>query len=91
MDEYPQIVVTLSDALLRHLKTEARTKHVPLRYVVAGLVCDLAERRGARTLSDHPVNVNGHLGEGSPVSRSLFQEARVEARERDALALDRHW
>jgi hypothetical protein len=36
----PQVRVTLSDDLLSHLRTEAKSKHVPLRWLVAGLVCD---------------------------------------------------
>ena len=42
MDENPQILVTLSGALFKRLRKQAREKHVPLRYLVAGLVCDLA-------------------------------------------------
>jgi hypothetical protein len=36
----PQVRVTLSDALLNHLRQTAQQKHVPLRWLVAGLVCD---------------------------------------------------
>jgi hypothetical protein len=36
----PQVRVTLSDDLLRHLRQTAQQKHVPLRWLVAGLVCD---------------------------------------------------
>jgi hypothetical protein len=32
--------VTLSDDLLSHLRQTAQQKHVPLRWLVAGLVCD---------------------------------------------------
>jgi hypothetical protein len=39
-DAAPQIRVTLSVDLLNHLRTEARSRHVPLRWLVAGLVCD---------------------------------------------------
>jgi hypothetical protein len=40
----PQVRVTLSDDLLDHLRRVARAKHVPLRWLVAGLVCDTLER-----------------------------------------------
>ena len=40
MDETPQILVTLSDELLKHLRKQAKEKQVPLRWLVAGLVCD---------------------------------------------------
>ena len=36
----PQVRVTLSDDLLNHLRQTAQQKHVPLRWLVAGLVCD---------------------------------------------------
>jgi hypothetical protein len=36
----PQVQVTLSSELLAHLRTEARSMQVPLRWLVAGLVCD---------------------------------------------------
>ena len=40
MDATPQILVTLSDDLLKHLRREAESRHVPLRWLVAGLICD---------------------------------------------------
>jgi hypothetical protein len=40
MDETPHILVTLSDYLLKHLSKQAKEKHVPLRWLVARLVCD---------------------------------------------------
>jgi hypothetical protein len=39
-DRVPQVQVTLSLDLLNHLRMEARSRHVPLRWLVAGLVCD---------------------------------------------------
>lgn len=39
-DALPQVEVTLSADLLKHLRTEARSMHVPLRWLVAGLICD---------------------------------------------------
>ena len=43
MDTTPQIRVTLSNDLLEHLRREAAERHVPLRWLVAGLVCDTLE------------------------------------------------
>ena len=39
----PQVRVTLSDDLLNHLRRVAQEKHVPLRWLVAGLVYDTFE------------------------------------------------
>jgi len=39
----PQVRVTLSDELLNHLRRVAQEKHVPLRWLVAGLVYDTFE------------------------------------------------
>jgi hypothetical protein len=39
----PQVRVTLSDDLLNHLRRVAQQEHVPLRCLVAGLVCDTFE------------------------------------------------
>lgn len=47
MDASPQIRVTLSEELLEHLRHEAETRHVPLRWLVAGLVCDTLDREEA--------------------------------------------
>ena len=43
MDASLQVRVTLSDDLLNHLRKTAQSKHVPLRWLVAGLVCDTFE------------------------------------------------
>jgi hypothetical protein len=40
MNQTPHLLVTLSDDLLKHLGKQAEEKHVPLRWLVAGLVCD---------------------------------------------------
>ena len=40
MSAEPQVRVTLSDDLLNHLRKMAQSKHAPLRWLVAGLVCD---------------------------------------------------
>lgn len=44
MDTSPQIRVTLSEELLKHLRREAESRRVPLRWLVAGLVCDTMDR-----------------------------------------------
>jgi hypothetical protein len=43
MDAKGEIRVTLSDALLKQLRKESELRHVPLRWLVAGLVCDTVE------------------------------------------------
>ncbi len=43
MDATSQIHVTLSEDLIKHLRREAQERHVPLRWLVAGLVCDTLE------------------------------------------------
>ena len=45
MKRSPQVRVTLSDDLLIHLRKTAQVQHVPLRWLVAGLVCDTLEAR----------------------------------------------
>ena len=40
MNRSPQVQVTLSDDLLSRLRKTAQEQHVPLRWLVAGLVCD---------------------------------------------------
>lgn len=39
----PEIAVTLSDELLDALQAQARLLRVPLRWVIASLVCDTIE------------------------------------------------
>ena len=36
----PEILVTLSDELLDRIRRQARELHVPMNWLVAGLVCD---------------------------------------------------
>lgn len=43
MNATSQVMVTLSADLLKQLRKEAREQRVPLRWVVAGLVCDTLE------------------------------------------------
>jgi hypothetical protein len=45
MKRSPQVQVTLSNDLLIQLRKTAREQHVPLRWLVAGLVCDTLETR----------------------------------------------
>jgi hypothetical protein len=43
VDTNPSIFVVLSDDLLSHLRRVAQEKQIPLRWLVAGLVCDTFE------------------------------------------------
>jgi hypothetical protein len=43
MDANPKIHVVLSDDLLSHLRRVAQSTHVPLRWLVVGLICDTLE------------------------------------------------
>jgi hypothetical protein len=54
----PQIRVTLSDELLNHLRKRAQEMHVPLRWLVAGLVCDTFES-GIKPASNQRVSFAG--------------------------------
>jgi hypothetical protein len=40
MNPNPEILVTLSDELLDRIRRQARELHVPMKWLVAGLVCD---------------------------------------------------
>ncbi len=40
MNTAPELSVTLSIELLRHLRDESRRLEIPLEWLVAGLVCD---------------------------------------------------
>jgi hypothetical protein len=51
MDSNPNILVVLSDDLLSHLRKLAQQKHVPLRWLVAGLVCDTFESGIEQTMN----------------------------------------
>ena len=42
-DTSSQVRITLSDDLLCHLRRVAQEKHIPLRWLVAGLICDTLE------------------------------------------------
>jgi len=53
MKRSPQVRVTLSDDLLIHLRKTAQEQHVPLRWLVAGLVCDTLEARAEQHNDDH--------------------------------------
>ena len=58
MDANPSIHVVLSDELLNHLRKVAQEKHIPLRWLVAGLVCDTFESGIERSV-DHQVTATG--------------------------------
>jgi len=59
VDASPQVRVTLSDDLLNHLRKMAQSKHVPRRWLVAGLVCDTFESGLERSI-DRQVAFTGH-------------------------------
>lgn len=42
----PHVQVTLSNELLQHLRKAACQQHVPLCWLVTGLICDTLEKRG---------------------------------------------
>ncbi len=43
MKTSPEIDVTLSDELLRNLRAQSEELKIPLKWLVAGLVCDTIE------------------------------------------------
>jgi hypothetical protein len=55
MKRSPQVRVTLSDDLLNHLRKVAEEKHVPLRWLVAGMVCDTLETGIEQTMNRQAV------------------------------------
>ena len=58
MDANPSIHVVLSDDLLSRLRSVAQEQHVPLRWLVAGLVCDTFEAGIERSV-DHQATATG--------------------------------
>lgn len=56
MKTSPEIVVTLSDDLMHRLQDQSRELNIPLRWLVAGLVCDTIET------AEEPI----HPGSGQP-------------------------
>ncbi len=50
MKTSPEIAVTLSDALLESLRAQSHELGIPLRWLVAGLVCDTIET------AEQPIN-----------------------------------
>ncbi len=53
MEANPEIHVVLSDDLLSHLRKVAQERHVPLRWLVAGLIYDTLETKLERTGDCH--------------------------------------
>jgi hypothetical protein len=57
MDANAEVFVTLSADLLDRLRKAAEKEHIPLRWLVAGLVCDTVEadqqRTGTRLTAAH--------------------------------------
>jgi hypothetical protein len=52
----PEIRVTLSDELLEVLQTRARLLRVPLRWVIASMVCDTIEVADIPELVPMPIS-----------------------------------
>ena len=50
----PQVRVTLSNDLLNHLRHTAQVRHVPLQWLVAGLVCDTLETGIEKVMTPQP-------------------------------------
>lgn len=62
MERSPLLRVTLSNDLLKHLRKTAREIDVPLRWLVAGLVCDTLEAKAAEQVafgSSNPARSSG--------------------------------
>ncbi len=60
MKTRPEIAVTLSDELLESLRTQAVELKVPLRWLVAGLICDTLEAHDESDL-DRPGRPTRHV------------------------------
>jgi hypothetical protein len=60
MEIRPEIAVTLSDELLDVLQAQARLLRVPLRWVIASLVCDTIETTALPQLI--PIDSGARLG-----------------------------
>ena len=59
MDANPKITVVLSDELLCHLRRVAQEQHIPLRWLVAGLVCDTFESEIEQTMNRQAALMGG--------------------------------
>jgi hypothetical protein len=57
MSTRSEILVTLSDELLDNLLAQARLLRVPLRWMVASLVCDTIETTGVPLLAPSEVRI----------------------------------
>ena len=54
-DTSPQLEVILSEDLLNHLRIVAQEQHIPLHWLVAGLVCDTFESENERLMDRRAV------------------------------------
>ena len=59
MDPSRLIKVTLSNDLLEHLRREAMELRVPLRWLVAGIICDTIES-GTQAVSNREQLIAAH-------------------------------
>jgi hypothetical protein len=53
MSNRSRISVTLSDDLLDHLRLQSQQLHVPLKWLVAGLVLDTSDSAGPTATNDN--------------------------------------
>ena len=53
----PKITVVLSDDLLCHLRKVAQQQHIPLRWLVAGMLCDTFESGIDQTMNRQAASV----------------------------------
>jgi len=63
MKKKSEILVTLSDELMDQLRAQARRLHVPLKWLVAGMVCDTIEMTDGASSA-----VNDSTGPGRQVA-----------------------
>jgi hypothetical protein len=45
MDANQEFQVTLSEDLMKRLRKEAQSQHVPIRWLVAGIICDTMDSK----------------------------------------------
>ena len=58
-DTSPELEVILSEDLLNHLRIVAQEQHIPLPWLVAGLVCDTFESENERLMDRQAVLAGG--------------------------------
>jgi hypothetical protein len=79
MDASPEIRVTLSDELMKHLRLESQVRQVPLQWLVAGLVCDTLEAQKHSCHMSRKARVAGYKGSTSRSARACEAAAAMSA------------